>query len=177
MGDHIDRLRYPIGKFEAMPQCTNEDRAAFISHIPDLTKLLRACAALLKPGQLDIPYREGGWSVRQIAHHMADNDMNAYLRFKRALTEEEPLASSYREDLFAELPDYGAMPLEDSILLLEVLHRRFFVLVQKLPPEAFSRTLRTLALGTVTLDTALQRFVWHNRHHIAQIEAFALSKK
>ncbi|WP_371822867.1 DinB family protein [Cohnella sp. LGH] len=98
--------------------------------------------------------------------------MNAYLRFKRALTEEEPLASSYREDLWAELPDYRKLPPEHSLLLLEILHARFATLLADLEPAAFRRKLRTQVLGSVTLDVALQRFVWHNRNHRAQIEVY-----
>ena len=104
-------------------------------------------------------------------HHLADNDMNAYLRFKRALTEDEPQASLYREDRWAELPDYAETSIEISLTLLHALHRRFYALLLGLPAESFGRTLRTEAMGTVSLDIALQRFVWHDRHHKGQIES------
>lgn len=99
--------------------------------------------------------------------------MNAYIRFKRALTEDEPMASSYREDLWASLLDYRNTPIEDSILLMEILHKRFLTLLQGLHPDQFRRKLRTevLVLGTISLDMALQRFLWHGQHHIAQIKS------
>ncbi|MBP3961987.1 YfiT family bacillithiol transferase [Paenibacillus lignilyticus] len=167
----MDDIRFPIGPFQAAPIATHEERAALIKEIPNIAKALRKLVRSLGSEQLDIPYREDGWSARQIVHHLADNDMNAYLRFKRALTEEEPLGATYREDLWAELHDYREVPIEDALDLLELLHRRFMTLLQGLKPEQFSRKLRTLALGSITLDTALQRFVWHNRHHAAQIES------
>lgn len=100
----------------------------------------------------------------------------AYIRFKRALTEDVPIASSYKEDRWADLEDYRGIAVDESITLLAILHKRFYVLVSSLSDEDFSRKLRTEVLGTITLDTALQRFIWHNKHHSAQIEAL-LSRK
>lgn len=100
---------------------------------------------------------------------MADNDMNAYIRFKRALTEDQPAASSYREDLWADLSDYQDTPIEASIAILESLYMRFAILVGSLTPFDFERTFTSPAHGLMSLDMALQRFAWHNRHHIAQI--------
>ena len=168
----MNDIRFPIGRFEPIGAQTDEGRRALIGEIPGLADQLRKLIVGLPPERLLIPYREGGWTIAQIVHHLADNDMNAYLRFKRALTEEEPLAGSYREDLWAELPDYGKLPPEHSLLLLETLHARFAVLLANLEPAEFKRKLRTQALGSVTLDVALQRFVWHNRHHRSQIETF-----
>ncbi|OXS59879.1 metal-dependent hydrolase [Cohnella sp. CIP 111063] len=168
----MDDIRFPLGRFEPIDDQTGAGRRALIAEIPGLANRLRELIVGLPPERLLVPYREGGWTIAQIVHHLADNDMNAYLRFKRALTEEEPLASSYREDLWAELPDYAALPPEHSLLLLETLHARFAALLTELEPAAFERKLRTQALGSVTLDIALQRFVWHNRHHRAQIESF-----
>ncbi|WP_391572098.1 YfiT family bacillithiol transferase [Cohnella sp.] len=167
-----ESIRYPIGRFEPIDDLTGERRLALIEEIPGLANQLRKLIAELPPERLLIPYREGGWTIAQIVHHLADNDMNAYLRFKRALTEEEPLASSYREDLWAELPDYRKLPPEHSLLLLEILHARFATLLADLEPAAFRRKLRTQVLGSVTLDVAMQRLVWHNRHHRAQIEVY-----
>jgi len=165
-----DLIRFPIGSFEPNTNMTDEERSHIIRQIPEISLRLRAIMEGLTPDQLDTSYRQGGWTIRQIVHHLADNDMNAYLRFKRALTEDEPMASSYREDRWAELPDYQETSIEDSIDLMELLHRRFYILVRKMEPETFKRKLRTEVLGSITLDTALQRFVWHNRHHLAQIE-------
>ncbi|WP_373232230.1 YfiT family bacillithiol transferase [Cohnella sp.] len=172
----MDKIRYPIGQFEPIINPSIEERANFINQIREISKKLRIITKDLKPEQLNIPYRQDGWTIQQIVHHLADNDMNAYLRFKRALTEDEPMSSSYREDLWAELSDYRVVPIEISLLLLDTLHRRFLVLLGGLNPGDFNRKLRTQALGLITIDTALQRFLWHNQHHISQIESL-ISRK
>lgn len=162
-------IRFPLGSFEPKVEPTLEERQRFIQQIPSIVPTLRQIIMKCPLSQLHMPYREEGWSIQQIVHHLADNDMNAYLRFKRALTEEEPVANSYREDLWAELSDYMEVPIENSLTLLETLHFRFLILLKDLRPEDFKRTMRTQLLGSITLDIALQRFVWHNQHHIAQI--------
>lgn len=167
-----DLIRYPIGQFKRILHLTNEERRNFMKDIPTLVTELRGILTNLNAEFYQIPYRTGGWTIQQIVHHMADNDMNAYIRFKRALTEDEPQASSYREDLWADLNDYRDVPTETSLVLLETLHSRFFILLESLNPELFKRGLRTQALGIIDLDIALQRFVWHNRHHISQIRGF-----
>lgn len=165
----MDILRYPIGQFVPDHHPSMEDRQQLINEIPKLTQSLKIEVLTLSPAQLKLTYRSGSWNIQQIVHHMADNDMNAYLRLKRALTEEQPEASSYREDLWAELSDYKDVPVTTSISLLEALHSRFHLLLQKLVPEDFNRAFTTQALGLITVDVAIQRFVWHNLHHIAQI--------
>jgi hypothetical protein len=167
----MDHLRYPIGQFVPIMNQTIEGRNHVIDQIPEISKTLNEITRNLNREQLQTSYRPGGWTVQQIVHHMADNDMNAYIRFKRALTEEEFLASSYREDAWAELIDYRDVPIDTSIRLMESLHSRFTILLKKLPPSDFDRTLRTQALGVITLDIALQRFVWHNQHHFSQISS------
>jgi len=167
----MDEIRYPIGAFAAVLNPSIEERKNLINQIPEITKTLRGILKTISPGLLQTPYRPGGWTVQQVIHHLADNDMNAYLRFKRALTEAEPVGASYWEDLWAELSDYRDVPAETSVLLLEALHSRFLILLQGLQAEDFQRTLRTQVLGSITLDIALQRFIWHNHHHISQITA------
>lgn len=164
-----DTLRYPIGRFapEAEP-LSPERRARWIGAAAGLAERLQAAVAGLAPAQLRTPYRPGGWTVLQVVHHMADNDVNAYLRFKRALSEERFAAPSYLQDVWAERLDYGE-PLDDSLLLLRGLHGRFVRLLRSMRPDEFARAFTTEALGAITLDTALQRFVWHNRHHTAHI--------
>jgi len=166
----MDNLRFPMGHFEPIINISQEERTKLINQIPEINKTLRNITKELEPDQLDLPYRQNGWTIKQIIHHLADNDMNAYIRFKRALTEDEPMASSYREDLWAELIDYTNLPVENSLILIEILHNRFAVLLKGLKSDDFSRPLKTQVLGSITLDIALQRFVWHNKHHIAQIE-------
>lgn len=172
----MDSVRFPIGSFEAIPDPTPELRRSFIERIPKLAKQLRELAGDLLPNQLNVPYRPEGWTVRQIVHHMADNDMNAYIRLKRALTEPEPMASSYREDLWAELGDYEHVPIEVSLQLLESLHHRMYVLLQHLDVDHYKRQFATQALGLINVDIAIQRFVWHNSHHQAQIQSLIQRK-
>ncbi|MDR6716376.1 YfiT family bacillithiol transferase [Paenibacillus amylolyticus] len=172
-----ENIRFPIGHFEPSLKFSNEDRIHIIDRIPGITKTLKDITQHLIDDQLCTPYREGGWTITQIVHHLADNDMNAYIRFKRALTEEEPMASSYREDLWVSLHDYWNTPIEESILLMEILHKRFLALLYGLHPDQFRRTLRTEVLGTISLDMAIQRFVWHGQHHIAQIKSCISSQR
>ncbi|CAH1203743.1 Putative metal-dependent hydrolase YfiT [Paenibacillus allorhizoplanae] len=164
----MEQLRYPIGRFERIEQPTQANRDKWVSDIAETADLLRMTVLNLNQEQRLTPYRPGGWTVQQVVHHMADNDMNAFLRFKRALTEDSPVASSYREDLWAELSDYQ-VPIEVSIQLLESIHIRFVAVLRSLDPADYKKTFTSPVLGVLSLETALQRFVWHDRHHIAQI--------
>ena len=165
----MDTLRYPIGEFKAVQETTHEQRNQWIQSIAEMPSNLRQAVEGLKLEQLSTPYRPGGWTIQQVVHHLADNDMNAYIRFKRGLTEDHPTAGSYREDLWAELSDYRDTPIETSILLLESLHSRFVTLLVKLQPTDFQKSFSSPTFGDMTLDVAIQRYSWHGRHHIAQI--------
>lgn len=164
----MEQLRYPIGRFERIEQPTQANRDKWVTDVAETADLLRITVLNLNQEQRLTPYRPGGWTVQQVVHHMADNDMNAFLRFKRALTEDSPVASSYREDLWAELSDYQ-VPIEVSIQLLESIHNRFVAVLRSLDPSDYKKTFTSPVLGVISLEVALQRFVWHNRHHIAQI--------
>lgn len=164
----MDRLRYPIGPFEEICDPTAEQRNNWTKEITEMPALLRQAVENMSDGQLSTPYRPGGWTIRQVVHHLADNDMNAYLRFKKALTEENPTGSTYPQDRWAELSDYEA-PIETSLVLLEALRSRFQVLLHGMKPYDFQRTFTSPSHGLMNLDTALQRFHWHGRHHLAQI--------
>lgn len=164
-----DQLRYPIGQFEPVMNSTPEQRSRWIEDISDMPKALRMTVHHLTPEQLLASYRPGGWTIQQVVHHMADNDMNAYIRFKRALTEPNPTAGTYREDLWAEGCDYRDTPVETSILLIEALRSRFVTLLYSLSPDDFRRTFVSPTHGAMSLDIAIQRFAWHGRHHLAQI--------
>ncbi|TDG00601.1 YfiT family bacillithiol transferase [Paenibacillus piri] len=166
----MDRLRYPIGTFEPVPNPTPEQRSSWIGEMTEIPSIVRLNVQSLNSEQLETPYRPGGWTVRQVIHHMADNDMNAFIRFKRALTEERPIAGSYREDLWAELGDYQ-VPIEASLVMMESLYGRFAALLRSLHPTDFQRTFTSPTHGVMSLDTAMQRYAWHDRHHIAQIAA------
>lgn len=165
----MDSLSYPIGPFAAVEETSEELRKQLIASIAEMPGNLRQAVAGLGDAQLNTPYRPGGWTVRQVVHHLADSDMNAYFRFKRGLTEDHPMDSAYRRDLWAELSDYQDVPIATSILLIESLQSRFVTLLRKLGPSDFQRTVSTPAYGDMTLDSALQRYEWHGRHHIAHI--------
>ncbi len=164
----MDILRYPIGSFTAVLEPTEEQRKQFIESIVEMDNLRKAVEGL-NLEQLNTPYRNGGWSLQQVVHHLADAEMNAYIRFKRGLTEEHPLAGTFREDLWAELDDYKDTPIETSILLLETLHSRFVTLLRRLKPSDFEKVVTSPTYGDMTLNIAVQRFSWHAQHHIAQI--------
>ncbi|MGM7685101.1 YfiT family bacillithiol transferase [Cytobacillus sp. Hm23] len=164
----MDHLRFPDGQFESMQNITSEQCNKMIAQIPQITIILRTVVQNLSSEQLLTQYRPGGWTIQQIIHHMTDNDMNAFIRFKRALTEDTPTASTYREDLWAELSDYQ-IPIHISINLLESLHCRFVYLLHSLHFSAFQRKFISLTHGEMCLGVAIQRFVWHDHHHIAQI--------
>ncbi|WP_426446167.1 YfiT family bacillithiol transferase [Paenibacillus sp. S-38] len=164
----MDTYRFPIGPFQEVPNPSPDQRREWMEGIMGLAPALRLAVHPMTEAQLLTPYRPGGWTVQQVVHHMADNDMNAFLRFKRALTEDSPAAGTYREDRWAELGDYR-MPLDPSLALLEAVHQRFAALLLTLQPADYARSFVSPTYGALNLDTALQRFVWHNRHHTAQI--------
>jgi len=172
----MNDLRYPIGQFELIQHGTIELRQSWIQNVSQISPILRHTVQNLTSEQLLLQYRPGSWTVRQIVHHMADNDMNAFIRFKRALTEDNPTASSYREDLWAELSDYET-PLETSLILLESIHGRFTAILRSLQSSDFQRTFTSPTHGAMSLDAALQRFIWHNRHHTAQIASIFLKRR
>ena len=161
-------LRYPIGKFSYAGPLTEDQRQAFLDQIAGTPANLRAAVSRLSDAQLDTPYRSGGWTVRQVVHHLPDSHMNSYVRFKLALTEEEPTIKTYAEDRWAELGDV-ATPIETSLCLLDCLHQRWLKLLRSLTAEQWKRTFRHPEMGVVTLEKALAIYAWHGRHHVAHI--------
>jgi uncharacterized damage-inducible protein DinB len=162
--------RYPIGPFRYSGKLDPESRARCIAEIGAAPGHLRAAVADLMPTQLDTRYREGGWTVRQVVHHVPDSHLNAYTRFKLALTEDEPTIKPYDEARWAELPDVRAAPVETSLTLLECLHRRWVLLLRELTAADFSRKFKHPEQGrTIELDEVLAMYAWHGRHHVAQI--------
>jgi hypothetical protein len=162
-------LSYPIGKYEHKPTLTPAERETAIAQIAAAPKCLRDAVAGLSHQQFDTPYRPGGWTVRQVVHHVPDSHLNSYVRFKLALTENEPTIRPYDEALWAKLQDSRDTPVEVSLSLLESLHHRWEVLLRSLNPEDFSRRLRHPAQGPMTLDDMLGSYAWHGRHHLAHI--------
>lgn len=163
--------RYPIGKFSFPASIAAGDRPLWISQIAQLPADLRAAVAGLTPQQIAAPYREGGWSVRQVVHHVPESHMNAYIRFKLALTEDEPTIKPYDEAAWAKLPDVTVAPIETSLALLEALHERWTQLLRTLDDAAFARSFRHPDLGIVRLDQNLALYAWHGRHHVGHITA------
>jgi len=162
-------LQYPVGKFQWEGAITDEQRKQLINQIEQAPAQLRQAVARLTQEQLDTPYRPGGWTVRQVVHHLADSHMNAYIRFRLALTEDEPTIKPYAQERWAALTDARTAPTELSLSLLESLHRRLVLLAQSLRAEDFARTFRHPEMGVVTLDRLLGMYAWHGRHHIAHI--------
>ena len=162
-------LRYPIGKFEFPAEVTPEDRIEFISDIEGAPARLRAAIIGLDAAQLDTAYRPGGWTIRQIVHHLPDSHMNSYVRFRLALTEDVPVIKPYAEHRWADLPDARTAPVESSLDLLDALHRRWVALLRAMTDDDFARMFRHPELGVVRLDVNLALYAWHGRHHVAHI--------
>jgi uncharacterized damage-inducible protein DinB len=162
-------LRYPLGRFQAEPGPSDTGREALIEAIHTLPTELRAALEDLPAGALDHPYRPGGWTVRQLVHHLADSHLNAYVRFRLALTEDHPTIRPYDQDGWAALADAARDGVAPSLAILDGVHARWASLLATLPREAFSRTLYHPESGEMSLDTLLQLYVWHGRHHLAHI--------
>ena len=162
-------LQYPIGKFQWVGSATDEDRRRAIAAIAAAPAQLRAAVTGLSPKQLDTPYRPEGWTVRQLVHHVPESHMNAYIRFKLALTEEQPTIKPYREDLWAKLADVKPTPIEASLALLESLHQRWVIVLRSMSAADFARTLNHPEAGVLTLDRTLALYAWHGAHHAAHV--------
>ncbi len=161
--------RYPIGKFSYSHPPTDSERHDLIADIEQLPANLRSAVADLTPAQLDTPYRDGGWTVRQVVHHVPESHMNAYIRFKLALTEDEPTIKPYEENLWSELPDVKVVPIEVSLALLDALHVRFVEVLRGITPKEWKRTFRHPDQGIVSLEKNLALYSWHGRHHTAHV--------
>lgn len=161
-------LRYPVGRF-AFTSADAKSRSEAIAIIAELPAKLRAAVAGLSDAQLDTRYRPEGWTVRQVVHHVPDSHMNAYIRFKFALTEDNPRIKTYDEARWAELPDGRSGPLEPSLSILDGLHARWTLLLRAMPPEEFDRQLEHPDHGPLSLNRMLALYAWHCRHHVAHV--------
>ncbi|HVO60368.1 MAG TPA: putative metal-dependent hydrolase [Terriglobales bacterium] len=161
-------LRYPIGKFNGQPPGDDAERQKFLKDVEETPARLRTAMEGLSEKQIDTPYREGGWTVRQVVHHVTDSHLNSYIRFKWALTEDEPTIKTYYEDRWAELPD-SKMPVQVSLALLDSLHQRWINLLSSFKADDWKKTLRHPELGLMTLDKLLALYAWHGKHHVAHI--------
>ena len=162
-------LQYPIGSFEAKPETTYAQRQALIESIAGTPARLRAAIANLSPAQLEEPYRPGGWTIRQVVHHVPDSHLNAYTRMKIGFTEVEPTIKPYNEARWAELHDGRTADPEISLRLLEPLHERWVMFLRSLSADDFKHKLRHPEMGVLSLDTVLQLYEWHGRHHETHI--------
>jgi uncharacterized damage-inducible protein DinB len=166
----VDDLRFPTGRFSSVKRpLTREERGAKIEAIRVAPNRLREAVAGLEDGQLDTPYRDGGWTVRQVVHHVVDSHVNAYTRFRLALTEDNPTIRPYQEKLWAELPDAKTLPVEASLAILDALHARWVALLDTLGPEQCRRPLHHPESGDQTIDSLLELYAWHGAHHTAHI--------
>ena len=165
----MDDLRYPVGKFTPPSAYGPEGRQAFIREIAALPVNLRAAVAGLTPEQIQHPYRDEGWSVAQVVHHLADSHLNAFARFKLALTEDNPRIKPYDQDAWAALADGRTAEAEASLSLVEGLHSRWIVLLGGLGRGDWARTMDHPERGKITLDYTLELYSWHCRHHVAHI--------
>ena len=162
-------LRYPIGEFKPSSTITPDLRNEAIGAIAALPALMREAVRGLSEPQLDTPYRPGGWTVRQVVHHVPDSHLNAYIRLKLALTEDNPTIKPYSEDAWAKLPDVARAPIATSLTLLDALHERWVLLLETMTPQDFARTFVHPDRGAMTLDQLLQLYAWHGPHHVAHI--------
>jgi hypothetical protein len=164
-------LRYPIGKWTREGALDPARRAARIGELAAAPGALRRAVEGLTDARLDTPYRPGGWTVRQVVHHLPDSHLNAYCRIKLALTEEAPTVKTYDEKRWAELADARSADPEASLALLDALHRRWVALLEALAPADFARPLRHPEIGDLTVDDLVSLYAWHGRHHVAHVAA------
>jgi hypothetical protein len=167
--DLMSDLRYPIGTFEHQGSITPTDLEIWISQIEALPGQMREAVSGLSDAQLDTPYRHDGWTIRQVVHHVPDSHLNAYVRFKWALTEDKPVIRTYFEERWAELPDYRVVPVETSLEFLGLLHRKWVALLRELSREHLSRKYVHPESGPTELAYAVGSYAWHGRHHLAHI--------
>jgi hypothetical protein len=160
--------RYPIGNFVAPEVITTEDRLDAMASLAEMPELLRAAIRSLSAAQINTPYRDGGWTVRQVVHHLADSHMTAFFRLRKALTEDWPVVEGYNEGSFATLHDVAA-PVEWSLELVEGVHARWVMLLQSMTEEQWHRGFYHSERGKMALDVATLLYGWHSKHHVAHI--------
>jgi hypothetical protein len=165
----MEDLQYPIGKFEWGGSASEKQLRQWVDEIAAAPAQLRAAVDGLSPQQIDTPYRPGGWTVRQVVHHVPDSHLNSYMRFRLALTEHEPTIKPYDQERWAELSDSRNAPMGVSLSLLESLHERWVILLRSLTAADWKRTFRHPELGVVTLEGNAALYAWHGRHHVAHI--------
>ena len=170
-----EEFSYPIGKLALRAEYSDQERAEFLVQLQELPKHLRAAVAGLNETQLETPYRDGGWTPRQVVHHVSDSHLQGYMRFKLALTEVNPTVTAYNQPAWGQLADVQTAPLELSLKLLEALHVRWVTLIRGMKTEDFTRTF-VIKDETRTLNASLHLYAWHSLHHVAQINGLRMRK-
>ena len=169
----MEDLRFPLGNFVWVAPKSEEEmaqrRAEYIDVLAALPENFAEAVGGLSAAQLDTPYRPDGWTVRQLAHHVPDSHANAYIRFKLALTEYEPTIKTYKEDMWAKLPDTATVPVEVSLQLLGALHTRWVALLRGMDSSDFARTMHHPEHGVIDLNRMLALYAWHSAHHTAHV--------
>ena len=168
---------YPIGRFKPPAHTTAADREAWIRDIEQLPAQLRQAYEELPPGGLDLQYREGGWTARQVIHHVADSHINSYVRFRLALTEEAPTIKPYDEGAWANLADARAANAEVSLQLIEALHARWAILLRSMSEDQWARKFVHPEMGERTLAMTLALYSWHGRHHVGHLALIAAAQQ
>lgn len=172
MDQQLEDLKYPIGRYEPPTGYTQKDMEEWIAILSALPSWMDGCIENLDHDQLRVPYREGGWSIQQLIHHVADSHMNAYIRVKLTLTEDNPTVKPYDQDSWALLPDVEAIPVNVSVTLLHALHRRWVSVLQQVDAAALRRTYyHPEYKRSFPLWELVALYAWHSRHHFAQIMA------
>ncbi|MBI1389875.1 MAG: bacillithiol transferase BstA [bacterium] len=167
---NLEELRFPIGQFSYCGPCDEDQRMMYISDIESAPEDLAQAVRGLSDEQLDTPYREGGWTLRQVVHHLADSHANSYVRFRLALTEDHPTIRPYCEDRWGELEDARFAPVEISLTLLSALHQRWVILLRSLESGDYAKAyFHPESKRDVSLDEALAMYAWHGKHHISHI--------
>ena len=173
----LEKLRYPVGRFERLAQpLDHAARRIHMKTIEDTPARFRSLVSGLSDAQLETPYRPGGWTIRQVVHHVPDSHLNAYIRMKLAATEDTPTIRTYEEQRWAELPEARSGPVQMSLDLLDALHRRWLAFMSRLTDAEWARAFAHPEWGRVTIDEAVAMYAWHSRHHAAHIEQALIAR-
>ncbi len=164
-----EEIRYPVGRFDFKAAYDPADRPLWLAQLAEAPAKLRAAVEGLSDSQLDTPYREGGWTLRQVVHHLADAQMNWYIRPKLAVTEDLPMTKTYAEQLWSELADARTAPVEPSLRIFEGVTERWVIFFRSLGPDDWWRRFQNSEWGTLTVEDVLRAMAWHSRHHTAHI--------